>query len=243
VRVAIPERGAGLINKIMCKTEEAVFHGGAARLKNVTETAQGMASFPITSEFVSSVLELRSDFQPLDREHDWFWLSSVRNNPLARLVRKVLSVSPRINVNELLAGVSRGLRPSGVALPPEVLLEFCRCLPTCHVSGDMVLATGFIDPSTTLYSSELLLLGILKANGPLLRWKAFRALCSDAGMNKNTFSSVIRESPIVAKRSAGVYSIIGTHVPTKVIERLPESTGRGLLPHAFAFQEQGAADW
>ncbi len=218
VRLAIPERGAGLIRKIMRTAEEAMTHRGATRLKNVTEKARRKPSFPGTPEFVSSVLELRSDFQRLDRENNWFWLSSVRNNPLVKLVRKVLSVSPRIDVKELLAGVSRSLRPSGVAFPPAVLLEFCRCLPMCCVSGDTVAATGSIDPSTTLCSSELLLLGILKANGPLLKWRTYRALCVDAGMNQNTFGSVIRESPIIVRHSPGIYRIIGVHVPTRVIE-------------------------
>ncbi len=218
VRLAIPERSSGLIRKIVRTAEKAMTHRGAARLENVTETAKHKPSFPVTSEFVSGVLELRGDFQRLDRENNWFWLSSVRNNPLVKLVRKVLSVSPRIDVNELLAGVSRSLRPSGVAFPREVLLEFCRRLPMCYVSGDTVAAAGSIDPSTTLCSSELLLLGILKAHGPLLKWKTYRALCLDAGMNQNTFSSVIRESPIIAKHGAGIYSIIGTDVPARLME-------------------------
>jgi hypothetical protein len=220
VRMAIPGRGAGLIRKLMRTAEEAMVHRGAARLKNVTEKAKHKPSFPITSEFVSRVLQLRSDFQRLDQENNWFWLSSVRNNPLVRLVRKVLSVSPRIDVKQLLAGVSRSLRPSGVALPREALLEFCRCLPMCCVSGDTVSATGSIDPSTTLCNSELLLLGILKDKGPLLKWKTYRALCLDAGMNQNTFSSVIRESPIIVKHAASLYGIVGAHVPGGLLDTL-----------------------
>jgi hypothetical protein len=241
-RLAISQEQAGLIRKITRSAERAMVHHGTTTFKAIAGLAKNGRSTPVTSELVCKVLELRSDFQRLDCENNWFWLSSVRNNPLVKLVRKVLSVSPSVDATLLLTAVSRGLRPLGAALPREVFLEFCRRLPMCCVSGDTVAAAGHIDPSTALCGSELLLLRILKASGPLLKWGACRALCLDAGMNKNTFNSVLRESPIITKRAKGFYSIIGCHVPLKLVEEQPVSAGKGPISCAFAFQKLADRD-
>jgi hypothetical protein len=241
-RLAISQQQAGLIRKITRSAERAMVCRGITTCKAIAGLAKNERSTPVTSELVSKVLELRSDLQRLDRENNWFWLSSVRNNPLAKLVRKVLSVSPSVDLSLLLTAVSRGLRPLGAALPPEALLEFCRRLPMCCVSGHTVTAAGPIHPSTALCRSELLLLRILEASGPLLNWGTCRALCLDAGMNKNTFNSVIRESPIIAKHAKGSYSITGRHVPSKLVEEQPVSAGEGPISYAFALQKMAERD-
>lgn len=219
-RLAISQQQAALIRKITRIAERAMIHRGPTTCKAISELAKHEPSSPVTPEFVAKVLELRSDFERLDCEDTWFWLSSVRNNPLLKLVRKVLAVSPRVDVALLLAAVSRGLRPLGVALPREVLLEFCRRLPMCSVLGETVSSIEPIDPLGALCNSEYLMLRILKENGPPLGWSTFRALCLRAGLNPNTFNSVIRESPIIAKHEAGIYSVIGAPVSAKRIEAL-----------------------
>lgn len=238
-RVAISQHGAGLISKITRIAERAMNHAGAATFSGVARLAKYEPASPITSEFVSKVLELRHDLVPLGRESNWFWLSSVRNNPLVKMIRKVLSVSPRVDAACLLAAVSRSLRPVGAALSREVLLEFCRRLPMCFVFGDTVSANGSIDPQSALCDSEYLMLQILKENGSVLRWGTYRALCLQAGINQNTFSSVIRESPIIAKYPASLYGIVGVPASISVIETLATGLPEGHASIFFDGSESG----
>jgi hypothetical protein len=142
---------------------------------------------------------------------------SVRHNPLVKLIRKVIYVSTRIHVNEMLVAVSRSIRPCDSALPGHVLLELCRQLPVCHVLGEMVSASESIEPRGTICNSEFLMFRILKDKGPLLSWGTYQALCLAAGMNKSTFNSIIRKSPTITSHGAGIYGIIGTHVPASLV--------------------------
>jgi hypothetical protein len=61
---------------------------------------------------------------------------------------------------------------------------------------------------------------ILKDKGPLLKWRTYQALCSAAGVNENTFNKNIRESAIIVRQAAGIYRIIGAHVPSSLVEAL-----------------------
>lgn len=217
-RIVVPKGGAGVTRAITRVAERAIASYSAAKLGNVTEQVRDKSSIPVSQAFVSQILQGRRDFHWLGREGNWFWLAAVRQNPLVNTIRKVLSVSPRIDAHELTTAISRSSWPGGAFPTSEALLELCHLLPTCSVVGQTVCASEFIDPRDVLCTSEHLMYRILQEKGPLLKRSAYQALCLNAGLNKNTFNSVIRRSPIIAKHSTGVYRIIGAHVPASVID-------------------------
>jgi hypothetical protein len=210
-RIAVPAEGAGITREITRIATQAITRCGTATLRDVTERVKEKASFSVSPELVAKILQSRGDLQWLDREDTWFWLSSVPHNPLVNSIRKVLSVSAHIDVDEVLAAVSHSIRPYGPAIPRQVFLELCCQLPMCHVLGDTVLAAESINPRSTLSNSEFHMFRILKDRGPLLKWRSFRALCSAAGMKVSTFNKTIRESPIIVRYAAGIYGIISAH--------------------------------
>lgn len=203
-RIAVPEDGAGVTREITRVATQSITRWGTATLKDVTERVKYKASFPVSPEFVSKILQFRGDLQWLDRENNWFWLSSVQHNPLVSLIRKVLSVSERIELDKILVAVARSIRVYDSVPPRHVLLELCCQLPMCHVLGDTVFAAESINPRSTLCDSEFLMFRILKDKGPLLKWRTYRALCSAVGMKASTFNKAIRESPIIVRYAAGV---------------------------------------
>jgi len=217
-RIAVPKRGAGITCAVTRAAERAIADHGAARIETVADQAKDKFSFPISLEIVSQILQGRRDFRWLCREANWFWLSSVRRNPLAKAIRKVLSISPRIDAHELSTAISRSLRPGGALLPVEALLELCRQLPVCKVVGQTVCIRGSILPQDALCTSERLMFRVLREKGPLLKRSTYRALCLNVGVNKNTFESVVGRSPIIAKHSPGVYRIIGDQVSPRTTE-------------------------
>jgi hypothetical protein len=216
VRMAMPERGTAITREIIRVARRTIIHSGIATLGNVTEQIGKKTSFAVSPEFVSKVLQSRRDFEWLDRKNNWFWLSSVRHNPLVNLIRRILSVSQRIDAKEILVAVSRSIRSCEPALPKHVLLELCRRLPMCLVLGNRVSASQSIEPLATMGNSEFLMFRILKDDGPLLEWRTYQALCAAAGVNENTFNKAIRESPIIVRQAVGIYRMIGAHVPASL---------------------------
>jgi hypothetical protein len=216
MRIAIPHEAAGVTRKITRIVVDSIRRRGTATLREVAEQTARNGSFPVSSEFVSKVLQSRQDLVWLAQDTNCFWLSSVGNNRLFKVVRKVLSICPRIHIDELLAAVLRSRRLAGPAIERKVLLEYCRNLPICHVLGNTVLANEPIDPQAALGCSEFLMSRILNDNGPLLNSSTYRNLCLNAGINENTFYSILRASPVIAEPAAGVYGIIGAHVPLPI---------------------------
>jgi hypothetical protein len=226
MRIAIPQEAAGIARKITRIAVQSMARRGTATSRGVAEQATLDASFPVSSEFVSKVLQSRQDFVWLDQDTNCFWLSSVGNNRLFKVVRKVFSICPQIRIDELLAAVLRNRRLAVPAIERNVLLEFCRDLPICHVLSNTVLAKEPIDPQAALSRSEFLMYRILNDSGPLLSSSTYRDLCLNAGINENTFYSILRASPVIAVPAAGVYQIIGAHVPLQ-IGRVAHKTSLG----------------
>ena len=119
---------------------KSVEHWGVANVEDITAQVTEQLSEPAHPELVAQVLQRNEDFQWLDEAGGWFWLSSVTRNRLLNRINKVLSVSPRINVAELRAGVAREYRMQGFAPPQRVLLELCRQAAGYLVEGNMVSA-------------------------------------------------------------------------------------------------------
>jgi hypothetical protein len=216
MRIAIPQETPGLTRKITRIAVDSMRRRGTATLRGVAEQATRHASLPISSEFVSKVLRSRPDFVWLSQDTNCFWLSSVGNNRLFKVVRKVLSICPRIRIDELLTAAVRNRRLAVPAIESNVLLKFCRELPICHVLRDTVLAKEAIDPQAALGRSEFLMSRILNDNGPLLSSSTYRDMCLHAGINENTFYSILRASPVIAEPAAGVYGSVGAHVPLQI---------------------------
>jgi hypothetical protein len=110
MRIAIPQEAAGVTRKITRIAVGSMTRRGTATLRGLAEQTTRYASFPVSSEFVSKVLQSRQDFVWLAQDTNCFWLSSVGNNRLFKVVRKILSICPRIRIDELLAAVLRNRR-------------------------------------------------------------------------------------------------------------------------------------
>ena len=235
-RIAIPQEAAGVTRKITRIAVDSIRRRGTATLSEVAQQTTHYGSFPVSSEFVSKVLQSRPDFVWLAQDANCFRLSSVRNNRLFKVVRKVLSICPRIRIDDLLSAVLRSRRLALPTMERRVLLEFCRLFSISHlVNNNTVLAKEPIDPQAALGRSEFLMSRILNDHGPLLRSTTYRDLCLNAGINEHTFYSILRASPVIAEPAPGVYGIIGTcaPLPTDRAATHKASPGKSLVCRAY----------
>jgi len=160
IRIALPEEAAGLTRDLNRSATQAITWWGATTIAEVTKRIKRELPFSISTEFAYKVLSSRKDLVWLDQQRKWFYLSAVRHNRLRNLVRKLLSCSAALGIDEILAALSRRTRRHPHTPPRHVLLEFCRRLPTCYVDGDMVYASADVDPQDSSRKSELHLLSL-----------------------------------------------------------------------------------
>jgi len=200
-----------------CKTlrlaSNAVKRQGIGHLRDIVAVLSRKTPCAINQEVVIKTLRLRKDFRWLGPRDAWFSLFDIHDNPLARLVRKILSVSSPIRLDVLLNAALLRLEPQAPALTRELLSDFCRNLCYCTVENEMVSSVEPIDPKSALCDSELRMLEVLKEKGPLLDWNSYRMLCEKTGVSGNTFSRTIRKSPIFYRYSKSQFGIIGLRPP------------------------------
>ena len=222
-------------NKIIQCARKSVEHWGVTTIEDITAQVRDQLSESIHPEFVAQVLQSNEDFQWLDEAGGWFWLSSVTRNRLLNRINKVLSVSPRINVAELRAGVSRDRRMSGFVPPQRVILELCRQTDGYLVDGRTVSTASPVAWGDALAETEQILLLALGEHGPVMQRKELEELCIDLGMNRSTFSVYLGHSPIIARYAPGVYGLRGADVEPGLVESLiaPRRWGRVLKDYGW----------
>ena len=234
-RMVLPPQMLAVANRIVRCARRSVEHWGVTTVEDIT--AQVTEQLPETapSDFVAQILQDHQDFQWLDEVGGWFWLASVSRNRLLNRINKVLSVSPRINVSELRAGVARDRRMNGFVPPQRVLLELCRQAEGYLVEGSTVSTASPAAWGDTLSETEQILLLALGEHGPVMQRKELEELCIDLGMNRSTFSVYLGHSPIVARYAPGVYGLRGADVEPGVVESLiaPRRRGRVLKDYGW----------
>ena len=161
-------------------------------------------------------------------------------NRLLNRINKVLSVSPRINVAELRAGVARDRIECRVFVPPQrVLLELCRQADGYLVDGGTVRTSSPVAWGNTLSETEQILLLALEENGSVMQRKELEELCIGLGMNRSTFSVYLGHSPIIARYAPGVYGLRGAAVEPGLVESLISPRQRGKVLKDYGWTTDG----
>ena len=235
VEMALPPQMKAVANEIIQCARKSVEHWGVTTVEDITAQVTEQLSEPAHPEFVAQVLQSNEDFQWLDETGGWFWLSSVTRNRLLNRINKVLSVSPRINVAELRAGVSRDRRMSGFVPPQRVILELCRQADGYLVDSRTVSTASPVAWGDALAETEQILLLALGEHGPVMHRKELEELCVDLGMNRSTFSVYLGHSPIIARYAPGVYGLRGADVEPGLVESLisPRRWGKVLKDYGW----------
>jgi len=213
-RVIVPSARSGLLEQIHDAVTAAGRHWGVSNVEDLA------ASTDTTTALVRQLLPFLPGFKWLDQGSGWFWIADLPRNSLLTPIRKILAVSPSIDVGELRAGVARPHRRKGFAPPRRVLLEVCRQLPWCRVDGNTISMTQSQNPDQVLSDSESIIFKVLKAHGPVLQRSEFEKVCLTAGINRHSFWIFLTYCPIITRYAPGVYGLRGADIPAGLVERL-----------------------
>ena len=227
IRMVVRQADAGLAKSIIQTSKKVASHAGLGKITDICDLVQEETGSQVPGSLVRNVLKSISSVRWLDEQSEWFFVDNVPRNHLLTLVNKVLSIAPRIHVNEMRAAISGDRRGMGFAPPKAVVLEFCRIAGKCEIDGDNIVATQAPLLTHVLSKSEQLAYKILTQNGPLLHRHDFEQKCVDAGMNLNTFLNYVGSLPILARYGPGVYGLRGASITPGDVERcIPPAISR-----------------
>ena len=161
-------------------------------------------------DMAKAVLSSESDFRWLAQRSEWFWFLDPSQNRIARRIRKMLAVANPLGVSDLRAGLDR----MGEPLPPnEILLQFCRQLPSLHVEGDTVRASVEINVGDVLNPTERDIFNLLSERGGCMSRYELKCRSDLLGMKRPTFYQCVTSSPIVSTDNRGHYRLVGSRRP------------------------------
>lgn len=217
--LVVPHKSVKAIKNILTKAKSAVEHWGVGSISDITARVKEELTYPVTDEFTILILSLLNEFKWLDESGGWFWFSSAPRNRLLNLLQKILAVSGEINVSDLRAGIQRPHRMEGFAPPRRVLLELCRQITWCRVSGNVISAEPPLDWEKTLAgTNSYLMVDILKKYGPVMTSLDFEKKCLELGVNRSTFWTYLSYSPLIANFDINIYGLRGTKIPPMLID-------------------------
>ena len=220
----IPRIARGIVSAFGC--------GHIEHILSDLETEPGRAA---SADQVADILNRNRDVRWLSHGREWFTIVEVKRNRLSNVVRKVLSVAPKISLGELRGAIKRFHRLDGFAPPSDILKAFCLSLPFCDLDDEYVLAKQHISLSETLGEIEGRFYDVLQQYGPVMALGDLRDECLRRGMNANSFLQYITYSPIICRLAREVYALVGAEVPPGTVEAIPASSTKApvLVGHGW----------
>jgi hypothetical protein len=129
---------------------------------------------------------------------------------VARVLRKMLSVTRGVSLSEVQGALSRTDRP--VDLPRRVVHNLCSAIDWVEVAGTAVTSRVALDRRRELSTIELALARIFDAFGPVLSFRQVVDLGGDVGLNRNSIGVLLTRTPILTRVERGRYALRGRAV-------------------------------
>ena len=194
---------------------------GVATLAQVRELLESRGQ-PWSAEAVEALLRSAPGLEFLDDR--WFWVpgAPAARNPLRNATRRMLSVTPQLDIETVRQGLarrSRHKRASGLA-PVDVLAAYFSAHPEFVLAaGRTVEAAEPIDYREVLGDGEQAFVEALRAApGGFLSRTALREAAIERGVNDDNFSSLTLHSPILDHLARDVWCLRGAVVDAPSIE-------------------------
>jgi hypothetical protein len=198
---------------------QQVFSMGAARIRDIVEDLAGPARRGPSLQIVTRVIQSQPGFRPLDRSAEWFTFVGLAE--AGHRIRRILSVCPRLSMQELLAALRRDRKRTRKFPPADVLSAFCREALGCQVAGDEIVVGKKIG-NARLSRGEAVLVDMFRHHGPICRVDELKAFAAEAGVKWSIVLSLLARSSLVAHHDVGIYGLVGARQT-----RTKQVSGRG----------------
>lgn len=227
------------MRSVVALTAKLVAKSGAVTMDEIRARAGALSPTSLSAAAIEAVVKCCEGFRWMDEEGGYFWLDNGRPNRLRRRIGRVLSVAPRIAVEELRAAIRRDRRRGGPIPPACALLELCRQLPECRVNGNDVLATNPVHPLDLLRGHEATIVGLLLKHGPVCPREHLQELAAKAGVAAPSFWRCLTVCPTITRYAPGVFGLTGATILPGQIESLILSIARARALQDHGWTEEG----
>ncbi len=209
-------RGCGSVESVGSLLEQQGIRGiGTNLIKPIINSARQNSGSP--SEW-------------LDDACSWFWFPKRSRNRLLNLLRKVFSVCTTVGTSELRTNIRKNIRMGWFAPPAHILQELCIQGLGCRVKGELISVAETFHYKEELGSNDQIFFEAMREHDGVMNHYALLDECMSRGMNFNTFSLMVKRSPILTNFGRHVHSIVGTSVSPGVVNELAsKGTGERVL--------------
>jgi len=155
----------------------------------------------------------------LGEEKTWLISTRTTRNRIVNVASRILSISPRVKLNELRTAL---LRPVRIRLvpPPEILGQLLVHQGIATLDGGMAVATTKVDNIELGKNDTAMALAFKELGSPLSREQLEEYCIDDLGMNPTCFYLYLSYCPLVAKLGVGVFGLVGESVEIGRVEAI-----------------------
>lgn len=226
--IVVPKAISNTANIIVSIAQRQTYASG---ITNITEvlTEAFEKEINVNHKTIKKLIILYPDFEFLDNE--WFTIFSKKQhkNRLRNTSRRILSISPIINLKTLREGLQRyyrfatygGRRTWPLVVPPRYVLRqfFIRHPEFLIDDDDIVQHTKKLDYRKELSTTEQALVNTLKSSpcGILDRASCQRE-CMKMNIKENTCSIYLSSSPIIQHYGVDIWGLRGTKISPGAME-------------------------
>mgnify|MGYP001490760345 CR=1 FL=1 len=210
-----------MVDRVATVARRRVEHHGAASVSWVMVALGGDGKDdPGRRLLVRRCMALPPGARWVDGAGEWLWMPTPRNRVEGQL-RKMLSVSPEMRVDDVRSGIRRHERMRAVTLPREVVVGICDALDWVEVRDGCVRARGGLDPGRVLDHGEATLVEVFREHGPVLDRQAVIEHAAARGMNRSTASLYLGWSPVIQRLASNRYALRGAGVALTALDLPP----------------------
>lgn len=222
-RLVIAASDLQAVQQLLNEARGMIYRSGAATVARLMDNQQ---AGPICREAAVRAIRSLDGFYWLNESEGSFSLHAGQANVLWHRIRKVLSVAPRVAIDDLWAALLHDNRPICGGLTADQVLDFCRKQPECRVINNTVVLRHPQDPLDAFRGHEREIVRLILKHGPLCRRGELMELAAQAGMGKPSFDKSLN-CPAIARYAPGVYGLTGANIsPGEIAAFVERATAR-----------------
>lgn len=211
-----------LAQRVRGISREIAQRQGAANVKDVAFRASEGLQRWVSYREAHAVVGSLSDVEWLDEANGWFWCGEPAKSRVIGTIRKMLSVSPRIAMDEIYEGLIRNSRMDDEGFAPKPIIQMvCARIPWMQVHQRAYLKRReSFSWRDELVGVERVLVEVLVEAGNALDHYDFKRRSMARSIPEGSFTVYEGNSPVIQRISPGIWGLRGATISPRLLVEL-----------------------
>jgi hypothetical protein len=214
---------------------------GAANTKDVAFALSESQERWVSQREVTLLIRATPGVRWLDEQRGWFWFGEHPQHRVLNNIRKMLSVAPRLLIDDLYEGLLRSYRmDSQPVCPKPIVLALCREVPWIKVRQiSHLMAAIPLDWKEELTGVERTIVEVLMEAGGILDHHSWRMRCKERGVPLGSFGVYEGNSPVIHRVRPSIWGLRGIDPDPTLLVDLCEKVRARQMALAQAASQRG----